>query len=214
MSGGPPSESARPPSETFSGASALLAAGPPPFRAIVFDIEIEKSPDDFADKWQAARRGDCGLSVACAYDSALQRSYVYDRHNLNQLVVSLNEADLIVSFNGKGFDLPVIEAVSGFHVNPRGHFDILAEIWRQLKHKEKGWKLDQVCQRTLGAGKDEMDGPGAIKLWSEGRFAEVTNYCTGDVMLTRRLYNHIVMQEHVVRPDGTLMAIQGWSKTI
>lgn len=212
--GGSPSVPPTSSAETSPGAGALPAVEPPPLLAVVVDIELERSPDDFPDKWKAAYRGDCGLSVAVAYDSVARRPFIYDRHSLSALVRLLNSADLVISFNGKGFDLPVIEALAEEYVSPRQHYDILDEIWRQLGRREKGWGLDAVARRVLNRGKEGLTGGHAPQLWHDGHVAEVINYCLSDVLLTRDVYNFICQEKYLLSPGGEKLYIEGWSDMI
>lgn len=185
---------------------------------VTFDLEIEK-PVEEVGGWEGARQGKAGM--ACCVTSTIggpegsstlpprsRQIHLWDRHNIKGLVDLLEAADTVVSFNGIGFDLPIISALYGREVKPKKHFDILAEIWVALRGKKKGWGLDPVCQRTLGRGKSGS-GEHAPILWLQGKYAEVFDYCLRDVELTEDLYFHIMEVGSIKGPDGEELKIDG-----
>ena len=184
---------------------------------VTFDLEIEKSVDEVGG-WDGARQGKAGMS--CCVTSSIEASpgdfcsratkiNLWDRHTMEGLVALLETADTIVSFNGIGFDLPVISALYGREVKPKAHFDILAQIWTALRGKKyKGWGLDAVCQRTIGRGKTGS-GEHAPILWMQGRYAEVFDYCLRDVELTEDLYFHIMEVGSIIGPEKEVLEING-----
>ena len=73
---------------------------------------------------------------------------------------------MVVSYNGRCFDVPFIEAALGFRM-PRAHVD-LRFVLRKLGYRGglKG------CERTLGftrPGLEDVDGYFAVLLWGEYR---------------------------------------------
>lgn len=181
-------------------------------KVCVFDIEIETPVEDVEGGWAAARTGACGCSALCIYDSETLRYHVYDKHTLMSGIDHLNSADLIVSFNGKNFDVPCLEGITGFAIND-SHYDILDEIWRKLGQKRfKGWGLGKIAFRTLGLAKTDT-GEHAPKLFEQGRFGELFDYCINDVHLTRMLYNQIVSDGYVVDPNGNEFRVDGPQST-
>lgn len=176
-------------------------------RVCVFDIEIAKSIEEVEGGWAAARMGECGCSALVIYDSDSLRYHIYDEKTLKQGVDHLNAADLIVSFNGKAFDVPCLEAISGFAIN-ENHYDILDEIWQALGNKRfKGWGLGKVSFRTLGLAKTDT-GEHAPELARQGRWGELFDYCLNDVHLTRMLFNIILAEGSVVDPDGNPLVMR------
>lgn len=170
------------------------------------DLEIAREFDaglDKEDAWARARAGAYGISVACVYESWTKRYRFYDELTLEGCLEPILEADCLVTYNGLGFDLPCLSGVLGYRVVPFQHFDILNEIWVALGERryEKGWGLGPVSQRTIGLGK-LGDGVSAISLYQEGRFAELYTYCLNDVLLTRKLFEHIQLHGQIIGPDG------------
>lgn len=166
---------------------------------IVWDLEIAKPVVN--KNWDAAKRGENGISSLVLYDSDTERYHLYDDYTLDRCGEHLNTADLLVGFNSVEFDAPCFQGYTGVALTPP-HFDILQAVWTALDNRRrKGWRLDDICQRTLGEGKSRT-GEGAPKLYAEGRFGELFDYNLHDVYLTRKLYNHVVNFGTLVGPDG------------
>lgn len=129
---------------------------------------------------------------------------------------------LMVSFNGIAFDFPLMRSLlrqSADAMNRPGpggdaqsyaarlrtlcdafktlcatSYDILAEIWKvdPARKFERGLNSLGAISQANGYGAKEMDGATAPRLWAQGRYAEVLNYCQGDVIKTRALFEQIV----------------------
>lgn len=165
---------------------------------MIVDIELELSPDEVDGGWGAARNGGCGMACAAVYDSEGSRPYLYDRAGIHKLCEHLESADCVLTWNGKSFDLPIIEAIAGRQLALKEHLDLLVAI---AGGRMKGWGLGVTAERTLKKSKDG-DGAFAPTLFKKGRFAELHSYCLGDVILLRDLYNRILMDGFVIGPDG------------
>lgn len=156
---------------------------------LFWDIELEKSVEGHGG-WPGALRGDCGISVISIYDSSTARYYLYDSKNLDAAVEHLNTADLLIGFNSVKFDTVVTQAVTGRYITVQ-QYDLLQAIYDTLGHKVKGWKLDEVSQRTLGIGKTDA-GEFATVLAGKGEWGKLFTYCMHDVALCVELWNHMV----------------------
>lgn len=168
-------------------------------KILCWDLEILKPVSSAAGGWEAARRGDCGISALVISDSQTERFHIYDQHDLDAAVDHLDEADLLVGFNTKSFDTEVVYGCTGRM--PRAvQYDILDEIWRALPIRTKGWKLDQVAERTLKLGKSG-NGEFATALAAKGHWGKLFDYCLNDVHLTKMLFNHIIDMGHVIGPN-------------
>lgn len=175
-------------------------------RVITWDLEIQIDPEAHDDGWDAARRGDCGISSVALYDTATGRFHVYDAHTIDDCVDHLNEADVLVGFNSIDFDTPCIEGYADRLLEPE-QYDILHEIWSALNwHKQKGYSLDAVCERALQIGKAQK-GKGAVRLFHEGRYAELIDYNINDVHLTRQLANYVFDHGHIIDVNGEFLEI-------
>ena len=107
----------------------------------------------------------------------------------------------LVSFNGSGFDLPVLRyralinglAAPGLNARPyfRRYGGDALDLCDVLSNFDPRAKigLDALC-RALGIpGKpDGLDGGGVAALAQAGRYAEIATYCKADVVATYRLF--------------------------
>jgi DEAD/DEAH box helicase domain-containing protein len=155
--------------------------------------------------WDDARAGKLGISVVCLFDGDSGLFSFYDNNNLEELGYLIESADTIVTFNGIGFDIPVISGVIGRTLLPKGHYDILQEIWDALGSRAKGYRLGMVAERTIGKKKLRSDAPA---LYEEGRFAELFSYCLHDVWLTDQLFQHIIEFGYIIDPSGERLRLR------
>lgn len=163
-----------------------------PFR--VFDIEIAKSIEDTPGGWDGARKGLSGFACATMYDSETNHMWLYGPQDLEQLANDLEDPAVMISFNGIGFDVPVIEGILKRKLDIRSHFDLL-DVLITSTGQRKGLKLDNIAQRTLGKGKS---GSGAfapvmyqagLKGAEDGvqNIVNLLRYCALDVIILRDL---------------------------
>jgi DEAD/DEAH box helicase domain-containing protein len=170
-------------------------------RVLYFDLETQKTAQEVGG-WQNKHL--MRLSVAVVYD---QRNNCYRRyfeHEVEALIRILKEADLVVGFNIRRFDWPVLSAYTGEDLNRIPTFDLLEDI-----HSGLGFRLslDHLATQTLGEAKT-ADGLQAVSWFREGNFDDLAMYCRKDVELTQRLFefgcrNTFLLYEtregHVVR---------------
>lgn len=158
------------------------------------------SPTDHYDGWDAARRGECGVSCVALYDSLPARTFLYTEHELDHCVDHLNDMDLLLSFNGIEFDTPCLEGVTGFTILAP-QYDILHEVWKALGKRVKGYKLSEITER-LGLGEKTSEGKRATDMYRDGDFLKLYSYCRNDVALTWRLAQFIEENGYIHTPEG------------
>lgn len=168
-------------------------------RILFWDLELLK-PLEENGGWAGARAGLCGISVLCIYDSSTRRYYLYDQNQLDEAIEHLNEADLLVGFNTIEFDTTVAQAVTGRYLTV-SQFDFLQAIWDAVGFRQKGWKLEQVAERTLGLHK-ASSGKFATQMAHDGEWGKLFTYCLWDVMLLVDLWNHLASGEPLIGPDN------------
>lgn len=181
-------------------------------RTLTFDLEIEQDPTKIPGGWGAARSGEAGISALIIHDDATGRFHIYDGNRVEEAARHLCEGDVWVSFNGRDFDVPVIQGYLGHEIAPQlDHIDLLQMIWGALGRDRfnfpKGtWGLGATAQRTLGLSKSST-GVYATQLCAEGRFGELFDYCLNDVHVTRQLYEHICRTGYVLGPDDLVVRV-------
>lgn len=169
-------------------------------KILCWDLEIHDAISDKLGGWDAARRGDCGISALVISDSDTHRYHIYDKHMLDEAVDHLNSADLLVGYNTIGFDSEVVFGVTGRYITVP-QYDILAEVWKSTGKRFKGFKLDDVAGATLNLHKNS-DGEFATVLVRKKHWGKLFDYCLNDVHLVRELFNHIQDLGWVKGADG------------
>jgi len=128
----------------------------PHFRAATAYLDIETTGlGDYRDH----------ITTIALYDGSTIRHYVHGV-NLDDFVAALENYTVLVTYNGKCFDIPFIERSFGIRV-PQAHIDLrylLAGLG--LKGGLKG------CEKQLGLDRGDLegvDGYFAVLLWHEYR---------------------------------------------
>lgn len=127
----------------------------------------------------------------------------------------------IVTWNGAGFDLPLInhhrkdwEYMLFKHVDlmvvcaalasglpPSLLIEGTPADWKKRWPRVtfRGWSLNNAAQQTLGIAKSGTGAKAPID-WQNGKFARVANYCMRDVAILRELYRHAAQRGYLVGP--------------
>lgn len=188
--------------------------------SLTLDLETRRLARDLgegSEGWRALRHGYGGASAIVIWDSSSGRPFLFDDHCVHDAVDLIEKNDLLLTFNGVGFDVPVLEGLSHNHIRIKYHLDLLQLIWGALVivGRTKGYSLDDVAYRTLGHGKTG-DGKDAPALAEEGRFGELFQYCLDDVVLTRDLFRFA--QEHggIIDVNGDVLPLDlpAWFKEV
>lgn len=143
-------------------------------KALVYDLEIiNMVPSKYEDRIDGLtycngwtdHKG-MGISVIGCYDYHTDSYRVFLRDNFQEFLQLRDERDLVVSFNGIGFDDKVINACLGEFIQsikPREHYDIMKEIKNALNlyhdFPVKGISLAKVGAANGGLSKT---GDGAL----------------------------------------------------
>jgi len=103
------------------------------------------------------------ITTIALYDGDTVRTYVNGR-NLNDFIEDISHHKVLVSYNGKSFDVPFLERYFRIKLD-HAHIDLRYVLARMgLKGGLKG------CERQLGINRgalDGMDGFFAVLLWRE-----------------------------------------------
>ena len=162
-----------------------------------------------------------GLSIGGYYDYEDSRIHWFDEYNLEGAVETLVERQpLMVSFNGIGFDFPLMRGILrrraqhirinsiedmfdkanslNYYCNlfkelAANSYDILAEIWKADPDRkyERGLNSLEAIAQANGLGPKLSHGAQAPRDWQAGKHADVVNYCQDDVLKTKALFELI-----------------------
>lgn len=121
----------------------------------------------------------------------------------------------LVSFNGRGFDLPVLELHAlrvgcsapryfgerdGFRSRFGRHIDLYEFLTNYGASRLRGG-FDLVTRLIGLPGKTDVSGADVQGLWDSGRFAEIHRYCRRDVIETYYLLLHIERLRGTIAAD-------------
>jgi len=147
---------------------------------LVIDVETQRLVQDVGG-WDNIAK--LGISVACAYDSKTDQFYSFEENKLKDLL-ELCRDRLVVGYNIRGFDLPVMVPY-GLVQKDLDVFDIMYDL--QALTRQQFLKLEAVARGTLGTGKS-ADGLQAVEWWKTGQIQKIIDYCTQDVKVTRDVF--------------------------
>lgn len=151
-----------------------------------------------------------GVSVICAYVwGEGYRVFLEDNMSTFKALVEAPDT-LLVGYNNKTFDDPLIEQALDIHVPANHSWDLLRAV-RVARGESPtsvgGPGLDRLCQANFLAGKD---GSGAFApiLWQRGQRGQVIDYCLRDVFMTKKLIE-LVYDGRLRDPDnGRILDVQ------
>lgn len=154
---------------------------------LVIDIETKNT---FHDVGGRENLKDLDISIVGVYSYNEDKYFVYEEGELNELAPKLQKAQLIVTFAGKRFDIPIMEKYFHFSVGNINQYDILEKIEEKLGRRIG---LNVLAEANLGLKKTGKSIE-ATYLYSEGKMDELKAYCLNDVKLTKELYDLIKKQ--------------------
>ncbi|MHB1846084.1 MAG: 3'-5' exonuclease [Deltaproteobacteria bacterium] len=133
----------------------------------------------------------------------------------------LAEGKRLVSFNGRRFDLPVLEARSLRHglavpwyfrdrtllEGPERHLDLL-DFLSNGEPRNRA-KLDDYCKLVGLPGKMGVDGSQVAELFASHRVDELSAYCATDVLQTLGLFLRVERLRGALRSQGYREMLRG-----
>jgi DEAD/DEAH box helicase domain-containing protein len=118
----------------------------------------------------------------------------YFKEDLSKLWPLIEQADMLVSFNGDHFDIPLLNKYYAGDLTQIKSLDLLVEIRKSLGRRIK---LDDIASATLGESKS-ADGLQSIIWWRQGKIDEVVAYCKQDVLVTKKVYDFAMQNGHLL----------------
>jgi hypothetical protein len=128
----------------------------------------------------------------------------WEREALQSFRADCMEANRLVSFNGRTFDMPVLTLRAlrhrmdwqkmhtrtreryANHKGPPFHVDLMDLLGNY--GAARNFKMNEVATVLELPGKQGLDGKMIEQAYQEGRLKEIAEYCVGDVILTRLIY--------------------------
>lgn len=162
-------------------------------RKITFDIETKNLFQDVGSNNPV----DLDISVVCIHDSLTDTYSSFVDPDYSKLWPIIEQADLLITFNGDHFDIPLLEKYYKKDLKQKKSIDLLKEVKNSLG---KRIKLDSIAEATLGRNKSGH-GLEAIGWWKTGEIDKIIKYCTEDVRITKELYEYALKHKHLKYKD-------------
>mgnify|MGYP001619773664 CR=1 FL=1 len=185
-------------------------------RVLTLDVESRHLAADVGG-WDKFMAGAGGISALVLHDGWTNRYRCFNDTTLEKAAAFIEGPEVVlVTFNGKGFDVPLLQALLGRRLNISAHRHIdLYQLAKSAKRESDpargGYSLDAIARRTLDCGKEES-GEHAPALAEKGLWLTLFRYCKKDVDLTRRLF--LFAREHggIISHSGDLLplALPDW----
>ena len=151
-------------------------------RYMVLDIETQKGFNEVDRKKLHLLK----VSVACIYDSKTDSYLAFEEKEMLKLEEMMKQADLIIGFNIRDFDL---EVLSPYFMTPIKNFPILDLLVEFEKVRGHRISLQSLAQATLQTSKSGS-GWDALQLFKDGKIEELKKYCMDDVRITKDIYEY------------------------
>ncbi len=152
---------------------------------LVLDLETQRSFKE-VQKSATERLTKLKVSVVCVYDYLTDEYRAYEEKEIMELEKRLREVDLLIGFNHRRFDLPVLAPYLFMSVESLPVLDLLDEVEKARGHRAS---LDSLVRPTLNQHKSGS-GLEALTLFKENRMKELKQYCLDDVRLTKSIYEY------------------------
>jgi DEAD/DEAH box helicase domain-containing protein len=150
------------------------------FEKIVLDLETKKGFHEIEGR-------NCsllGVSVVGIFSYAENQFKTFLEKDIPKLIPYLKRAQLVIGFNIKRFDFPVLAPYLDFALEELNCLDIFEEVQNRLGFR---LGLNSIAQATLKLGKIGS-GLEALKYFRQGEIDKLIQYCQQDVFVTRELY--------------------------
>lgn len=173
----------------------------------VFDLETQRlstdiGPDGKPIGWSLDRRGLMEISWGCCCCSLSKDQWFmhhFDWDDLERLASKIERSDLIVSYNGISFDIPLLESVLGRKIMVKAHCDLILPTQKVLGYR---LPMKDLAEGNLGISKSGYSCH-APQLFRDGKYGALAEYCARDVEITRDLFLLALEQGYLLSTDGT-----------
>lgn len=156
---------------------------------IVLDLETQKTFDEVGGR----NFSDLLISVVGIYRYDNDSYQCFRENQLHLLENLLIDSPLIIGFNHRRFDMPVLQPYLSMDSVKLPMLDIMEDIANKIGHRVS---LDSVAQATLNIGKTG-DGLDAIEYFRKGEWEKLESYCLNDVKVTKEVYEFGIREGRV-----------------
>lgn len=163
-------------------------------RKIVFDIETRNIFEDVGKADPAL----LDISLVGVYDYGTDEYSSYLVEDLPKLWPLLESADMLITFNGDHFDIPLLNKYYHGDLTKIKSLDLLVEFRKALGRRVG---LGNIAEATLGIGKSS-NGLQAVEWWKKGDIENIRKYCLQDVKVTKDVYEYALKHKKLKYKDG------------
>lgn len=163
-------------------------------KKVVFDIETSNIFQEVGSNNPA----DLSISVVGLYEYETDVYQTFLQEDFPKLWPILENVDMLITFNGDHFDIPLLDKYYSGSLFKIKSLDILKEMQKSAGRR---MKLDQIAEGTLGVNKSGH-GLDAIKWWREGEIDKVKKYCLDDVRITKDVYEYALKNGKLIFKEG------------
>ena len=163
-------------------------------RKIILDIETRNSFQEIGRAEPAL----LDISVVCVYDSLTDAYTSYLQEDLGKLWPLIEQADVLITFNGDHFDIPLLDKYYPGDLTRIKSLDLLKEVRKSLGHRIG---LGLIAQGTLNKPKGGH-GLEAIEWWRKGEIEKIIKYCLEDVKITKEIYEYALLNKKLKYKEG------------
>lgn len=153
-------------------------------RKITFDIETRNFFQDVGSNDPSA----LDISVVCIHDSLTDQYSSFLQEDFNKLWKIIEQADMLITFNGDHFDIPLLGKYYSGDLKKIKSLDLMVEVKKVIGRR---MKLDTLAEATLGT-KKIAEGVQAVHWWRSGEIDKIIKYCIEDVKITKQLYDYAI----------------------
>lgn len=161
---------------------------------IVLDLETQKGFTEVEGRRLELLR----VSVVSIYSYRDDEFKTFLEKDIKQLLPYLQRAELVIGFNIKRFDYPVLAPYLELDLKHLNTLDIFEGVENRLGFR---LGLNSIAQATLGIGKIGS-GLDALKYFRQGDTEKLIQYCQNDVLVTRELYEYGRRRGHLLYRRG------------
>ncbi len=166
-------------------------------RKITLDLETKNLFSDVGSNDPTA----LDISVICIHDSLDDTYKSFTEANLKDLWPILEQSDMLITWNGDHFDIPLLNKYYAGDISKIKSLDLMKEVVKILGRR---LKLDTVAQATLGKAKSG-NGLEAIEWWLSGEVDKIIKYCIDDVRLTKEIYDYAIANSSLKYKDNGMI---------
>ena len=174
------------------------------YNEVIFDLETQK----FFDEIEGFDPADLRVSILSMYVRTLDENFTaktgemisFFEDDLSKAWEYFKNADRIIGFNSKRFDVPCLKPYLPIELTKLPHLDILEHV-KEVNGKRVS--LNAIVKETLGDNKAD-DPRNAIIYWQKRdteSLRKLKFYCEEDVRLTKEIYDYGLKNKKLIFKD-------------